>query len=204
MVGVGYINSRPEHIMASDFDAIAGIDHDITVEVIGIADSNSDTTVLTVFRPKPAPSCQRVQFADFDLSRTPDSYRLHSASIADFHSQRAIEKHSEPAEQTCSLAQQQYFNPPANSSHSRPSRLRIRRARSPARRKPGSPRAMAPLPSWVAASRLRQVREPTPPGQAISRLDLPAWRFSWRSGSINRRGHSLSLGDLPSPRVQPG
>jgi hypothetical protein len=91
MIRIGDVNVRPEHILVTDLNQAAGVNHDIPVEVIAISNPNSNSGVLMTIRPKPATLRKGIVRSDLDLGTAADSsVAFHPVVFSGFHSERTI------------------------------------------------------------------------------------------------------------------
>jgi hypothetical protein len=67
VIGVRNVDVWPEHIVIANLDQPAGVNHEVPVKVIPVANPNSNALVALVVRPKPASLSEGVVGADLDL-----------------------------------------------------------------------------------------------------------------------------------------
>jgi hypothetical protein len=111
MIAIRNVNIWAEHVVIADLDAPASIDHDVTVEIISIANYDSDSLVVSVLRPQPAALREGIKITNLNLAHaTASSATLDTISNTDFHPKSSVRRKTNPAGHTTWDSQQPWFN----------------------------------------------------------------------------------------------
>ena|ERR1700733_10596581 len=97
MVRVRDISARANHVVASNLYSPACIQHHIAIEIISIADVNTNAGKVLIVRPKPGSFGDRVIFSKTNLSRSADPDAFESAAFPDTHAERPVKHYPKPA-----------------------------------------------------------------------------------------------------------
>ena len=107
--------------MIADCHHVAGIDHYITIEIVGATQMDSDAIERFVDWPQPASPCQCVRIADFYLADPARTNSFQPAPRSNSHSERTIKADSETTREASRLAKQESLSPiPELFAHSVP------------------------------------------------------------------------------------
>jgi hypothetical protein len=97
VVCIGDVDTGAEHVSIPDSNATAGVDHNITVEIITIANNYARAFVSAFIWPKPASRRESVSTSQSDLRGLPDADVFEATPRSDCHSHKPIPNHAEAA-----------------------------------------------------------------------------------------------------------
>jgi hypothetical protein len=94
VIGVDDKGAGTDHIVASDFDQSASIQHNIAIEIIVIPDVDANTVEVSIFGPKPRSLGQCIVPPETDLARATDAHTLEPTALANYHAQTTVDPYT--------------------------------------------------------------------------------------------------------------
>src|SRR3984957_8498433 len=92
MIAVRYVHIRAKHIVVADLNRAAGVNHEVEIKIVRIANANSDPVIFGVFRPEPASLRERVVVANGNLTTSAHTApAFHTVPLTKSHAERAID-----------------------------------------------------------------------------------------------------------------
>jgi hypothetical protein len=86
VIAVGDIHVGAEHILVSNFNATARVDHEIAIKIVAASDPNPNSIKILIEWPEPAALGECIVVADFDLTKsTASPASLHSIPLSLLH-----------------------------------------------------------------------------------------------------------------------
>ena len=78
MIRISDIDVGAEHIVIAYLDVAAGINHQVSIEIVVISNSNPDAVVVSILRPQTTACCERVVVAQDDVCQTTAAPSFHA------------------------------------------------------------------------------------------------------------------------------
>ena len=110
MVGVCDVNAWPKHVVVSDLDKAASVDHAITIEIIELSNLYANAVMVFIVWPEPAAFGEGIFRANPDVRWAPDSNILEAAMRSNGHAKRPIDCNAAAANESVLSSEKESFD----------------------------------------------------------------------------------------------